>query len=323
MGKNKKYKCNGSFEDNILSDALTYSDYLYRIKKICVSMFEWVNLPNSMDSRYLEFALYYDGMATILDTKEYGLINTRCASGGDLNIYGIPTSFNCYSYNFQEVRRLYSGLNDKSDKEECVLVMNNYDRVPTRSTIELFAQRLAEAERTCDTNVIAQQTPYFIVGTEKQRTTLENLWLKVRRHCPVIFGDKDNISLDSIKCINTKTDFIAKDIMIYKKQIMNELLTFLGINNVNTEKKDRLVVDEANADNEVINFNLQSFLAPRQEACKQLNELFGLTGTDKEISVRVRSDLQNIIKKELSVVNDYVDDKIDTKINKEVGDLDE
>ena len=91
----------------------------------------------------------------------------------------------------------------------------------------------------------------------------------------------------------------------YKKEILNEALTFLGINNVSIEKKERLVTDEANSNNEVINMNLQSRLAPRLRACKQFNDLFGLTGTDKEISVRVRSDLYNTIKKELSVTSDF------------------
>ena len=55
----------------------------------------------------------------------------------------------------------------------------------------------------------------------------------------------------------------------------------------------------------MINLNLQAMLAPRQEACRQFNEKFGLVGTDKEISVRVRSDLHNIIKNAQSIVNDY------------------
>lgn len=71
------------------------------------------------------------------------------------------------------------------------------------------------------------------------------------------------------------------------------------------DKKERLIQDEANSNNELINLNLQSFLAPRELACKQFNEKFGLTGTNKEISVRVRSDLLNIIKREKSVVKDF------------------
>ena len=71
------------------------------------------------------------------------------------------------------------------------------------------------------------------------------------------------------------------------------------------DKKERLITDEANSNNELINLNLQSYLAPRQLACEQFNEKFGLKGTDKEISVRVRSDLHNIIKNAQSVVNDF------------------
>ena len=78
-----------------------------------------------------------------------------------------------------------------------------------------------------------------------------------------------------------------------------------GWKNINIDKKERLITGEANANNELINLNLQSFLAPRQEACKRFNDLFGLTGTDKEISVKLRSDLYNIIKQEESIVNDY------------------
>lgn len=90
------------------------------------------------------------------------------------------------------------------------------------------------------------------------------------------------------------------------------------------DKKERLITDEANSNNELINLNLQSYLAPRQLACKQFNEKFGLTGTDKEISVRVRSDLHNIIKNAESIINDYketteLDDKITTEEGEDIN----
>ena len=70
------------------------------------------------------------------------------------------------------------------------------------------------------------------------------------------------------------------------------------------EKAERLITDEANANNELINLNLQAALVPRQKAAEEFNRLFGLTG-DKAISVRVRSDLHNIIKNAQSIVNDF------------------
>ena len=171
--------------------------------------------------------------------------------------------------------------------------------------MELFALRLYEAERTAEVNIKAQKTPVLLLMDEKQRLTMENLYSQYEGNRPVIFGDKNSLGENVIKAINTQAPFIADKIIDYKKEIWNEALTFLGINNIMVDKKERLITDEANSNNELINLNLQSYLAPREEACRQFNEKFGFTGTDKEISVRVRSDLHNIIKNAQSIVQDF------------------
>ena len=300
------------FLDSALMNTQTYWDYVDRFKKICFSMFEWVNLPETMNARYLEECLYYKGQASLLKDEVYGFINTQCASNGYLNIYGLPSSLNCYSYQYNSIRNLYTGLEGTQDKD-CVLVMNNWQRIPTASTIELFCQRLAEAEMTASVNIKAQKTPVLIVVDENQRLMMENLYSQYDGNRPFIFGDKNQLSENAIKCISTGAEFIADKVMDYKKAIWNEALTFLGVNNLSNEKKERLITDEASSNNELINLNLQSMLIPRQEACKQFNKLFGLEGTDKEISVRLRSDLYNILKQEESVITDFNMNGIDDK----------
>ena len=171
--------------------------------------------------------------------------------------------------------------------------------------MELFALRLYEAEQTAMVNIKAQKTPVLLLMDEKQRLTMENIYSQYDGNKPVIFGDKNSLGENVIKAINTQAPFIADKIIDYKKEIWNEALTFLGINNIMVDKKERSITDEANSNNELINLNLQSYLAPRQEACRQFNEKFGFTGTDKEISVRVRSDLHNIIKNAQSIVQDF------------------
>ena len=301
------------FLDSALMNSETYFDYVERFKKICLSMFEWVNLPESMNARYLEECLYYKGQASLLKDELYGFINTQCASNGYLNIYGLPSSLNCYSYQYNSIRNLYTGLDGSEDKD-CVLVMNNWQRIPTASTIELFCQRLAEAEMTAQVNIKAQKTPVLIVVDENQRLMMENLYSQYDGNRPFIMGDKNQVGDGVVKSVNTGAPFIADKIMEYKKQIWNEALTYLGVNTLQTEKKERLITDEASSNNELINLNLQSMLVPRQEACKQFNKLFGLEGTDKEISVRLRSDLYNIIKNEESVITDYNNNGIDDKV---------
>lgn len=303
----KKIKANSrEFFDSLYNNQATYADYMNRLKKVATSIFEWINLPESMNQRYLEECLFYYGMAALLKDEDYGFINTRCASNGVINIYGLPTSLNCFSFDFSRSKKLYTGVNLNSDEDDtCILVMNNWDRIPTVATIQLFAYRLYEAETTAMTNIKAQKTPVLITVDETQRLMMENMYSQYEGNRPVIFGDKKQLQDGVIKAIKTDAPFIADKVMDYKKEIWNEALTYLGINNIMINKKERLITDEANSNNELINMNLQSFLVPRIEACKQFNKKYGLEGTDKEISVRVRSDLLNIIKHELSITKDY------------------
>lgn len=191
--------------------------------------------------------------------------------------------------------------------------MKNFQHL---GTLELFAYRLYEAERTCDVNIKAQKTPLILRGDESLKLTMKNLYNQYIGNEPIIYADKNQLGANSIEAIKTEAPFIADKIMMYKQQIWNEALTYLGIDNISSEKKERLVESEVNSNNELVNLNLQSRLATRKYACKQFNEYFGLTGTDKEIDVKVRSDLFNVVKKTDSIIN--LDSEKEIEIAKEV-----
>lgn len=292
-----------AFRDAIIMNNDTYVDYLERMKKICLSMFEWQNLPQSMNARYLEMCLFYNGQAALLYDDTYGYINTMAADGGYINIYGLPTEVMCYSYRFNQRRSLYMADTGEEKGKECILVLNNYERIPTTSTVSLFAYRLAEAQRTADVNIKAQRTPLLIATDQKQYFTLKKMYEEYDGNTPAIFADKNLLSPDAIKALKTDAPFICQNIMDYKREIWNEFLTFMGISNL-SEKRERMISDEVDSNNELVNLNLQALLAPRQEACKQFNEKYGLGG-EKEIKVRVRSDLYNVVKQFDSITDDY------------------
>ena len=295
---------NSNFEDAMLLNSRSYTDYLERMKKIALSMFVWTNLPDTMDARYLEMCLYYKGKAAILYDEDYGFINTQAADSGYLNIYGLPTKLNCYSYSYNKMRELYIPGSNLPAEEECILVMNNYQQIPTASTIELFAYRLAEAQRTADINIAAQKTPILILTDKNQELTLRNLYAQYDGNSPVIFGDRNVLNEKPMDTINTQAPYIADKLQDYMRDIWNSFLTFLGINNLD-EKKERLITSETGSNNELINMNMQSYLITRKQACKEFNEKFGLTGTSKAIDVKLRSDLYNLIKENESIVNNY------------------
>ena len=301
--KKRKIPPKSEFRDAVLLNDDTYFDYMNRMKKIALSMFEWVNLPRSMNARYLEMCLYYNGQASLLYDEDYGFINTQAVDAGYINIYGLPTKLNCFSYRFNKERELYVPGSDLPPEEECILVMNNYDRVPTGSTISLFAMRMTEATRTCDTNIKAQRTPILLPTDQRQYFSMKKMYEEYDGNTPVIFGDKNLTGLDSIKAIKTDAPFVANDVMEYKREIWNEFLTFLGVSNL-SEKRERLITSEADSNNELVNLNMQSYLIPRKEACELFNEKFGLTGKNA-IDVKLRSDLYNIIKENESIISDY------------------
>lgn len=145
----KNYK----IKDEIYLNQETFFDYLLRLERLSRSIFEW-KLPPSMNSEFLEKILYYYGESTFLNDENYGFINTKCSRSGGLNIYDLPTQFLCYSHNYNKTRKLYVGNTPVSDEyNECILVRNNWDSLPTADTIYLFAKRLSDCDRTCDLNL--------------------------------------------------------------------------------------------------------------------------------------------------------------------------
>lgn len=109
MRKRKNlYKNNSKFIDSSNLNDETYLDYINRFQKLALSIFEWVNLPETMNAQALERSLYFFGMAAILKDEKFGFINTKCVSNGYVNIYGLPSKLNCFSYDYQEIRNLYT-----------------------------------------------------------------------------------------------------------------------------------------------------------------------------------------------------------------------
>lgn len=145
---NKYFKLNGKngqFLDSAGLNTMTYFDYLNRFEKVARNVFEWINLPKSMNADYLEKCLYYYGQASIIKDKTFGFINLKASDSGEINIYDLPTKLHCYSNNFETNRKLYissEGLTDEQRKsletKECILVRNNWDRIPTYRNYEFI-----------------------------------------------------------------------------------------------------------------------------------------------------------------------------------------
>lgn len=263
-------KKNRQFWETCKDNNLTYQQYYNRLTEMALAMFEWVNLPPSVDPRFLELALLTDGMALFFkdenmeDNKQYLCLRTMI--GGNLNVYDIPTRRTAYASN---------GYNAVRDETNSVLIFNNYLHTNSLLDIDMYAKRLAEIDRTIDINVKAQKTPIIIQCAENQRLTMKNLYMKYEGNEPYIFADK-SLNSEPLRVLNTGAPLVATPLYDLRQKIWNDGLTSLGIENVNVEKKERLLTNEIIKGQGGTMATRQSKLEARREGCRQINKMYGL-----------------------------------------------
>lgn len=244
----------------------SFRQYYNRLTELSISMFEWKNVPDTIDVRYLELALFGDGMSVFFKDEELGFLALRCAIGGPLNVYRIPVNRRAYAAN---------GYNKQLDDTNSVIIFNNFLHTNSMLDVELFAKRLYNLDRAIDVNANAQKTPVLITCEENQRLTLKNVYMKYEGNEPVIFGDK-NLNPNSMKVLNTGAPYVADKLYQLKTQLWNEALTYLGISNLSINKKERLISDEVERNQGGTIASRYSRLEARKQACDQINKLFGL-----------------------------------------------
>ena len=278
MGNRKREKT--LFGESSTVNNLTYMQYLNRLTELSVSMFEWKNLPPTVDARYLELHLFETGSMVYFDDDVIGNLCLDCLPSGRLDVYGNPV-----------LRRAYSGYNNyqKLLKESnSVIIWNNYLHTNSILEVKMFARRLYNLDRIIDVNANAQKTPVLIQGTEQQRLTLKNLYKEFDGNSPFIFGDK-NLDLNSLKCIQTGAPYVCDKLYNLKQMYWNEALTYLGINNTGAQKRERmLTIESSQAQGGTIS-SRYSRLQSRREAVEKINTMFGTN-----IEVNYREDFMTV-----------------------------
>lgn len=244
----------------------TYSYYYRILTELAISMFEWKNLPPTVDPRYLELALFFTGQAVFFKDEAIGYLCLRCASSGHYNEYLVPKDRRAYAAN---------GYNKTLNDKDSVIIYNNMLRTPTQDTVDMFANRLWDLDRSIDINARAQKTPVLITCGENQRLTLENVYKEFDGNSPVIFSN-NGMDRDGVKVLSTGAPFVCDKLYELKTQIWNEALTSLGISNINVVKKERLITDEVTRNLGATVANRYSRLNMRRMACEQINSMFGL-----------------------------------------------
>ena len=273
--------------------SVTYSTWFNRLYNIAISRFEWLNLPDTCNEKFIEQVLFFNGsMVGYKDTTLNRYLIMPCTNNSELDIFGYPAKVNAYGYNGYMAQNLtpYTiTLGQETTNADAALLYANYSRCPDLPAVLYFARKLTKIDRTIDVNINVQKTPYIISCGENQRLTVANMFKQVDNFEPAIITTKF-YGLNGEKPINVmdlKSPFVADKMQVLKRQVYQEALTYLGIEANTSEKAERQVTEELTANMGETESMRQSPLASRKQFCKEFNKIYGTN-----IDVKFRSDLQ-------------------------------
>ena len=278
MGRKRKPVIN----DNIERETIRLTKYY---QMLALNRYKWENLPNGIESRYIEQMLYDNGECAMFDHPDLGLCVLRSSSRENLNIYGEPTKLTVTGFNEHRTVMM----------DECVRILNNDLGLPTLEHIVYYARRMAEIDDIIMQNLRQQRVPYLFATDENNALSMKTLYDRIYQGEPAIFIDKEMLKgePENIMVIPTIAPYLVDKLQIQKQEMERELLTFLGINNT-LEKKERLIVDETNSNNQFIKMASDIGFKQRQLACEQMNDMFGLNirviETQDEMKEEVEQD---------------------------------
>lgn len=266
----------------------TYQFFFMKLMSVALTCFKWKNLPNSVDERFLELTLANRGSCLFFKDEELGFLALPANLSGQLNVYNIPKMRQAFAS---------TGYNKMCDDTDSVIIFNNYLHYSTLSIVEHYAVRLFEMQRTIDVNVKAQKTPKIFKSNEQQRLTLQNIFMKYEGNEDAIFIDKE-FDMNALQVFDTSAPYVADKIRMLMSQTFSNFLNDLGVENITTEKKERIIESEAESAKGYIEMGRNIFLDARKQACNEINRMFSLN-IDVEFNTKLVSSLNKNIDLEL------------------------
>lgn len=264
MGKKLKSFAEWRLQENMAE----YIFYRRKFERLLLTMFDWKNLPDNISERFIEDKLYRNGLLIFYKSPSMGFYVVSQATPIGLNEYEEPVGYRAYSADGKR--------NEYVKASECVPIWNDYFREGNVGNVNFFAKRLSNIEKTIDINLEQLKNPYIVSCPEGQIETVKAVFAKKTDGVPYILTNEDYAKNVKVNVMNLEIKDHTSDLEDVKHEIINEALTFFGVNNVNVIKKERLVTGEAEQNDEQIFLNRNVMLKARREAVEKINEKFKL-----------------------------------------------
>ena len=233
-------------------------------------------------------------------------IGTLALEGGfyGQNMYYMPTNV---LVNNPVLREIDEKIGEKGELLYINYEYNKFQGV--MSLINRYAVLLANIDCSLNVSLYNSRLAHvFEAETDAQVKSLQKMYDEVSRGNPAVFLKKGMKNIgkdnDSGYFLNVKNTYIGNDLLLTKRSIMNEFLTEIGINNANTDKRERLNSDEVNANNSEVRCTIVRYIDSLNECAKRINEnpnFDDITNLHFSINSRVITTLQKEMEGDIDV----------------------
>lgn len=246
----------------------------YLLQK-AMSVFEW-DLPETWNKDYFLYVLYCWGYVAVVNTDKFGVIPQGCGLKG-YDVFYAPT-------HAVIANPLLSGILEPRIGTQCELLKLQPDFSGILDLVGHYAEQMALASQSVSVNLLNSKLSYvFTAKTKALAESLKKMYDQIARGEPAVVIDSrlknaaDGEETWKAFEQNVGGNYIVTNLLADLRKIEAMFDTEIGIPNANTDKRERLIQDEVNANNIETYSKCAMWLENLQDACKRVNDMFGLS----------------------------------------------
>ena len=249
------------------TSSLYYRNKLFRL---FLQRYVIEGMPQTWEFDYFNEHLFLDGVIGVTDTTA-GVLALKCGLTG-IGIFEQPT------------KTIYAnsvlGNFERTIGEDCEIIRLQYNYQGIGWILDRYATLLAMCDSSIAVNLMNTKVTWIFGATDKtQAETFKAIYDEITMGNPAVFTSNQNVGnlKEQMFVMPAKQNFIADDVQLLKRKILNEFLTDIGINNTNLDKRERLTDDEVNANNDEVLANIYHWYDNINGGISKVNKMFGLS----------------------------------------------
>ena len=249
-------------------------------------------LPDYWDSDYFRYVLFTIGFIGVMNTDKYGVICQHGTVSG-YNVFYRPSRLLVSN---PALKRSY----DLEIGSDCEIIKLSPDWRGAYDLVMLYADQMAVCMEAFGVNVINSKFAFVFASDNKAMAeTHKKMFDQIISGQPAAFVydkqlyDSDGNPRWQLFINNLKQNYVGNDLLQSLTTIEHKFDSLVGFSNANTDKKERLISDEVNANNEEVKALSSLWLEELQDSIKKVNDMFNLNLSVKLREVKTNDTLIN------------------------------